>query len=198
MTSLWQLLILRNTFSAWWSKSMRFPVAIIYYGQKPRGMCLLRKKYKNSLLHDIWAFSFTTDIWRSDAWCLPSPQLHSGLRKGAHTKLGCQTLHIVARDKAKNMLKPLDDPALVSLPYVAHTLQSVVKEGRLAQRSVAHVETVWRKILNTPFKHQATRSGSISGTDLKSELLILRLRFDSCCHCAAETLDQRKWKWKKL
>lgn len=100
--------------------------------------------------------------------------------KGAHTKLGCwgdlkSSLRIVVRDNGKNMIKALDDAGLRSLPCVAHTLQLVANEGRLAQRSVAHVEAVERKIIIVHFKHHAICSDSISGVDLKSELLILFL-----------------------
>lgn len=40
------------------------------------------------------------------------------------------------------MIKALDNAVPFSLPCVAHTLQLVVNEGRLAQRSVAHSEAV--------------------------------------------------------
>lgn len=62
------------------------------------------------------------------------------------------------------------------LASVAHTLELVANEGRLAWRSVAHVETVWCRIVIMSFKHRTIRSGSISGVDLKSELLIPGLR----------------------
>lgn len=76
----------------------------------------------------------------------------------AHTKLGCwgnlkSSLRTVVRDNGKNIIKALDDAGLRGLPCVAHTLQLVANEGRLAQRSVAHAEAVERKIIITHFKH---------------------------------------------
>lgn len=127
MTSLWQLLILRNTFSAWWS--MRFPIVIMYYRQKPRGVCLLRKKYKNSLLYDIWAFSFTSDIWSSDAWCVPSAQLRSGLRKGAHTKLGCQSQGSLKRPETRLKNYPATGWSWTCEPAICRSQPSVCCEG---------------------------------------------------------------------
>ena len=110
-----------------------------------------------------------------------------------HTILGCQLgpsekFSPRQRDKAKNMIKALDGAGLCSLPCIAHTLQPAWNEGRLAQKSVAHAETVLaQKLFQCLFKHQAVRFGTISGADLRSELLILCLRCDPCCQCAAET-----------
>ncbi|KAK0140202.1 hypothetical protein N1851_022856 [Merluccius polli] len=62
--------------------------------------------------------------------------------------------HVVLRDNAKNMIKSMSDGGLPSLPCVTHTHQLAVNEGLLAQRSVADVVAVGRKIVGH-FKHSA-------------------------------------------
>ncbi len=47
------------------------------------------------------------------------------------------SVHAVLRDNARNMIKAMSDAELPSLPCTAHTLQLVVHEGLLSQRSVA-------------------------------------------------------------
>lgn len=65
-----------------------------------------------------------------------------------------ESVHVVLRDNARNMAKALDNANLKSLPCLAHTLQLVVNEGQLAQRSIADVAAIGRKIVGH-FKHSS-------------------------------------------
>ncbi len=47
-----------------------------------------------------------------------------------------QRLHVILRDNERNMQKAMDDTGVPSMCCVAHTLQLVVHEGLLSQRSV--------------------------------------------------------------
>lgn len=63
-----------------------------------------------------------------------------------------ERVHVVLRDNARNMVKALDDANLKSLPCLAHTLQLVVNEGQLAQRSIVDIVATGRRIVGH-FKH---------------------------------------------
>nr|XP_023693584.1 zinc finger BED domain-containing protein 4-like [Paramormyrops kingsleyae] len=69
-----------------------------------------------------------------------------------HWEINHERVHVVLRDNARNMAKALDDANLKSLPCLAHTLQLVVNEGQLAQRSIADVVATGRKLIGH-FKH---------------------------------------------
>lgn len=53
--------------------------------------------------------------------------------------LGNNRIHVVLRDNGRNINKALDEGNLLSLPCMAHTLQLVVTEGLLSQRSITDV-----------------------------------------------------------
>ena len=63
-----------------------------------------------------------------------------------------EKVHVVLRDNASNMRKGMAEVPVKSLGCLAHTLQLVVKEGLLAQRSVNDAIANGRSIV-THFKH---------------------------------------------
>lgn len=63
-------------------------------------------------------------------------------------------VHVVFQDNAKNIIKPMSDAELPSLPCTTHTLQLKVREGLLSQRSVADVVATGHKTVGH-FKHSA-------------------------------------------
>lgn len=86
------------------------------------------------------------------------------------------------------MTKAPDDTGLWGLPYVGHTLRSVVekKRGRLAQINVVHAATVWGKTSTVPFQ----TSGYLHWLNFRPDLR------GSCCAldvfpAVTKTVDQR-------
>lgn len=71
------------------------------------------------------------------------------------------SVHVVLRDNARNKIKAMSDAELPSLPCAVHTLQLVVHEGLLSQRSVAVAVAVGRKIVGH-FKHSALANSCIN------------------------------------
>ncbi|XP_042617371.1 zinc finger BED domain-containing protein 4-like [Cyprinus carpio] len=61
-------------------------------------------------------------------------------------------IHVVLLDNGRNRSKALCESNLPSLPCMAHTLQLVVNEGLLSQRSITDVVATARKIVGH-FKH---------------------------------------------
>lgn len=63
-----------------------------------------------------------------------------------------EKVHVILRDNARNMAKAMKDADLPSLPCMAHTLQLVVAEGVLSQRSISDITAAGRRIVGH-FKH---------------------------------------------
>ena len=134
------------------------------------------KKHVRNLVNEASALSFTTDIWTSSVCPMLSltaqwideefvrhrVTLHVKSFRGSHTSqtiagafdsmlqtwdIPKTSVHVVLRDNARNMIKAMSDAELPSLPCTAHTLQLVVHEGLLSQRSVADAVAVGRKIV---------------------------------------------------
>ena len=125
------------------------------------------KNHVRSLVHDAEAISFTmiwtssvcpmsllslTAQWIDEAFTLQHIILHAKPFRGSHTGQaianifedmlqiwGIQksSVHVVLRDNAQIMIKAMTDAGLPSLPCAAHSVQLVVQEGLLSQRSVA-------------------------------------------------------------
>lgn len=57
------------------------------------------------------------------------------------------SVHVVLHDNARNMIRGMSDAGLPSLCCAAHSLQLVVNEGLLSQRSVADAVAVGRRIV---------------------------------------------------
>ena len=127
-----------------------------------------------SFTTDIWSSSVTpmslislTAQWIQDDFTRQNAILHAKQFRGSHTGAAIaavfeemlqnwgipkSSVHVVVRDSGANMIKALKDAELPSLSCVAHTLQLVVKEGLLSQRSVMDAVTTGRKIVGH-FKH---------------------------------------------
>ncbi len=88
-----------------------------------------------------------------------------------------KSVHAVVRDNARNMVKALSDAELPSLPCAAHTLQLVVHEGLLSQRSVADAVAVGRKIVGH-FKHSALANSRLEDIQLEINQPAKRLQQD--------------------
>ncbi|XP_059201115.1 zinc finger BED domain-containing protein 4-like [Centropristis striata] len=87
------------------------------------------------------------------------------------------SVHVVLRDNARNMIKAMSDAELPSLPCTAHTLQLVVHEGILSQRSVADAVAVGRKIVGH-FKHSALANSRLEDIQLEINQPAKRLQQD--------------------
>lgn len=67
-------------------------------------------------------------------------------------KIPKSNVHVVLRNNASNMKKAMDEMDVPSLGCFAHTLQLVVHEGLLSQRSVSDALANGRKMVKH-FKH---------------------------------------------
>lgn len=67
-------------------------------------------------------------------------------------KIDKSKVHVILRDNAKNIKKGMDQLGVESRGCLAHTLQLIVHEGLLAQRSVSDALANARKIVGH-FKH---------------------------------------------
>lgn len=56
-------------------------------------------------------------------------------------------VHVILRDNASNMKKAMENIGVQSLGCFAHTLQLVVNEGKLSQRSVSDAIAIGRQIV---------------------------------------------------
>lgn len=61
-------------------------------------------------------------------------------------KIEKSRVHVILQDNASNMIKAMDRLGVASVGCFAHTLQLVVNEGLLSQRSVKDVLAIGRKI----------------------------------------------------
>ncbi|XP_073722443.1 zinc finger BED domain-containing protein 4-like [Misgurnus anguillicaudatus] len=135
---------------------------------------LLRDVSAFSFTTDIWSSSVCptsllslTVQWLDDDFTLRQATLQAKPFRGSHTSQAIAnalngmlqtwcipktSVHVVLRDNAKNMIKGMNDAGLPSLPCAAHTLQLVVHEGLLSQKSVADALAIGRKIVGH-FKH---------------------------------------------
>jgi len=61
-------------------------------------------------------------------------------------------VHAIVRDNRTNFVAGLRDAGLQSIPFLAHTLQLVVKDGCLAQPAVVELTAKARKLVGH-YKH---------------------------------------------
>ncbi|XP_049894754.1 zinc finger BED domain-containing protein 4-like [Epinephelus moara] len=87
------------------------------------------------------------------------------------------SVHVVLRDNARNMIKAMNDAELPSLTCTAHTLQLVVHEGLLSQRSAADAVAIGRKIVGH-FKHSTLAYSRLEGLQLEISQPAKRLQQD--------------------
>lgn len=79
------------------------------------------------------------------------------------------------------MIKAMDDTGLPSLPCTAHTLQLVVHEGLLSQRSVADAVIIGHKRVGH-FKHSAVACSRLEGIQVQLSQPIKKLQQDVQTH----------------
>ncbi|XP_038160178.1 zinc finger BED domain-containing protein 4-like [Cyprinodon tularosa] len=152
-----------------------------------------------SLTTDIWTSSVSpvslislTAQWVDKDFTLQRAVLHAKQFRGSHTsqaiadvfdemlrKWGVPKtlIHVVLRDNAKNMIKAMTDAGLQSLPCFAHTLQLVVNEGLLVQRSVTDAVAIGRKIVRH-FKHSTLAYSRLEDIQLQLNQPTKRLQQD--------------------
>ena len=128
-----------------------------------------------SLTTDIWSsdvcpmalISLTVHWLSAENYAFNSAVLNVKHCPGSHTallipdtmrgmladwKIPLEKVHVVLRDNASNMRKGMSEVPVKSLGCLAHTLQLVVNEGLLAQRSISDALANGRRIV-THFKH---------------------------------------------
>lgn len=128
-----------------------------------------------SFTTDIWSsdvspmslISLTVHWVDSASYALQSAVLHVKKCRGSHNrqtiaesitamldhwKIPLNRVHVILRDNASNMKAAMQDMGVPSLGCLAHTLQLVVHEGLISQRSVNDALANARKIVGH-FKH---------------------------------------------
>ncbi len=88
-----------------------------------------------------------------------------------------QQVHVILRDNARNMKKSMDDMGVPSMGCVAHTLQLVVHEGLLSQRSVTDTLANTRN-LTGHFKHSPLAYSCLEDTQIDLKMEVKRLQQD--------------------
>lgn len=160
---------------------------------------LLQEVSALSFTTDIWTSSVSpmsllslTAQWIDEEFVRHQVTLHAKSFRGSHTSQTIATafnsmlqtwdipktsVHVVLRDNARNMIKAMSYAELPSLPCTAHTLQLVVHEGLLSQRSVADAVADGRKIVGH-FKHSALASSRLEDIQLQINQPVKRLQQD--------------------
>ncbi|XP_073331910.1 zinc finger BED domain-containing protein 4-like [Pagrus major] len=157
-----------------------------------------------SFTTDIWTSSVCpmsllslTAQWLDEEFIRHHVTLHAKSFRGSHTSQSIAgafdsmlqtwnipktSVHAVLRDNARNMIKAMSDAELPSLPCPAHTLQLVVHEGLLSQRSVTDAVAVGRKIVGH-FKHSALANSRLEDIQLEINQPAKRLQQDVQTRC---------------
>lgn len=143
-----------------------------------------------SFTTDIWTsdvcpmslISLTVHWVDSDTHSLCSAVLQVKKCRGSHNRttiaasitemlnnwqIHLKKVHVILRDNASNMKAAMEDMAVPSLGCFAHTLQLVVHEGLMSQRSVSDALANSRKIV-AHFKHSQLAQSRLE--DLQSEM----------------------------
>ncbi len=86
-----------------------------------------------------------------------------------------QWVHVILQDNARNMKKAMDDMGVPSMHCVVHTLQLVMHEDLLSQRSVTDTLANARKIIGH-FRHSPSAYSCLEDIqiDLKMEVKCLQ------------------------
>jgi len=172
-----------------------------------------------SFTTDIWSSSVCpmsllslTAQWIDDDFTLRHATLQAKPFRGSHTSQAIAgafdtmlqtwgipktSVHVVLRDNAKNMIKGMSDAGLPSLPCAAHTLQLVVNEGILSQRSVADALAIGRKIVGH-FKHSPLAYSCLEDIQLEIGQPAKRLQQDvqtrwNSTFYMIQSLIEQKW-----
>lgn len=148
---------------------------------------------------DIWSSSVCpmslislTAQWISSDYVLSHATLHAEEFRGSHSAeriqqvmekmlnnwgLGKNRVHVILRDNAANMKRAMLDMGVQSVGCVAHTLQLVVHEGLLSQRSVIDTMANARKIVGH-FKHSPLAYSRLEDIQIDLNMDVKRLQQD--------------------
>ncbi len=88
-----------------------------------------------------------------------------------------QRVHVILWDNARNMQKAMDDVGIPSMCCVTHTLQLVVHEGLLSQRSVTDTLANTRKIIGH-VKHSPLACSRLEDIQIDLKMEVKRLQQD--------------------
>ncbi len=172
-----------------------------------------------SFTTDIWSSDVCpmsllslTAHWLNDSYDLQSAVLHVKEMRGSHTsrvisdsikemldgwKIPISKVHVILRDNASNMKKAMDDLGVPSLGCVAHSLQLVVNEGLLSQRSVSDAIASARKIVGH-FKHSPLAYSRLEDIQREFQMPLKRLqqdvktRWNSTYYMIQRILEQKR------
>ncbi|XP_065150533.1 zinc finger BED domain-containing protein 4-like [Paramisgurnus dabryanus] len=122
-----------------------------------RGAMLQAKNFHGSHTSDTIAAAITDIL---DKWHIP-------LNK----------VHVILRDNASNMKKAMENMGVRSLGCFAHSLQLVVNEGLLSQRSVSDAIAIGRQIVGH-FKHSPLAYSRLQDIQLQMQMQPKRLQQD--------------------
>lgn len=172
-----------------------------------------------SFTTDIWSSSLCpmsllslTAQWIDEKFDRHQVMLQTRPFRGHHTSLAIANIftdmlqlwgikttatHVVVHDNARNMVRGMSDAGLASLCCVAHTLQLVVHEGLLSQRSVGDAVAVERRIVGQ-FKKSTLAYSKLEDIQLSINQPSRQLqqdvptRWNSTLYMIQSLLDQ-KW-----
>ena len=183
--------------------------------------CMLKDAHAISFTTDIWSSDVCpmsllslTSHWvdRETSFTPRSAVLHANEFRGSHTgkliaeaiegmlvqwKIPKSNIHVVLRDNASNMKKAMDEMDVPSLGCFAHTLQLVVHEGLLSQRSVSDALANGRKIVGH-FKHSPLATTRLEDLQKDLQMPVKRLhqdvatRWNSTYYMAESLLEQKR------
>ncbi len=105
-----------------------------------------------------------------------------------------QRVHVILRDNAQNMKKAMDDMGVPSMRCVAHTLQLVVHEGLLSQRSVTDTLVNARKIIGH-FRHSPLACSRLEDIQIDLKMEVKRIQQDVLCGWNSINALPKYWIW---
>lgn len=157
-----------------------------------------------SFTTDIWSTDISHDSlisltvhWITDCFTRKSAVLHARNFPGSHTgesiavmfaemlsewAIKKEQVHVIVRDNASNMVKAMCDGGYNDLGCFAHTLQLIIHDGVLSQRTVIDTLAICRKIVGH-FKHSP-----LAYTRLKQ----IQERLELPCHCLKQD-EPTRW-----
>ncbi|XP_039591329.1 zinc finger BED domain-containing protein 4-like isoform X2 [Polypterus senegalus] len=133
-----------------------------------------------------------TAQWLDEEYNMHRATLHAQELPGSHTaqtinntfekifqhwNIGKETVHVVLRDNARNMIKAMELCGVASLGCMAHTLQLAVNEAVLSQRTVSDCIAIGRKIVGH-FKHSQVATSTPAQLNMRLGITPAHLQQD--------------------
>jgi len=122
-----------------------------------------------SFTTDIWSTEVRNDSlhsftvhWLTEIFERKEAVLHAHPLSGSHSgemlcreynamlskwKINNEQVHLIVRDNASNMVKPMSDGDFEDLGCFAHTLQLIINDGIFSQRAVTDLLAICRQIV---------------------------------------------------